>query len=140
MPTFRKLKISDRKEVKKLFKQLTINDQRIKIDMKTLVCDKSCNCLVIEDSGRIIGFGALILNMVPCRGYVAKVEDMIIDEKYRGQGLGRKLLEELIKIAKKKKIKIINLTSHPKRIEARKLYNSMGFKLLETGVFKLELK
>jgi ribosomal protein S18 acetylase RimI-like enzyme len=79
------------------------------------------------------------MGLVPCRGYIGKIEDMIIDEKYRGQGLGRMLMEELIKIAKKKKAKKINLTSRSQRVEARKLYESLGFELIDTGVFKLDL-
>ena len=137
MPKFRKLKLKDDEEIKKLLKQLTSN--KINFNIKQILKDKNCNCLVVEDGGRIVGFGALVLNVVPCRGYIAKIEDMVIDEKYRGQGLGKKLMQELIKIAKKKKIKIVNLTSRPKRVGAIKLYKSLGFKLLETNLFKLEL-
>lgn len=137
MTKFRKLKLKDEKEIKKLLKQLTNN--KINFSIKQILKDKNCNCLVIEDDGKIIGFGALVLNMVPCRGYVAKIEDMVVDEKYRGQGLGKKIMQELIKITKKKKIKIVNLTSRPKRVGAIKLYKSLGFKLLETNVYKLEL-
>jgi ribosomal protein S18 acetylase RimI-like enzyme len=137
MPRFRKLKLGDEKEIKKLLKQLT--SSKINFNIKLILKDKNCNCLVIEDRGRVIGFGSLVLNIVPCRGYLAKIEDVIVDEKYRGQGLGKKLMQELIKISRKKKIKIVNLTSHPKRVEARKLYKSLGFKLLETDMFKLEL-
>jgi len=137
MIKFRKLKLKDDKETRKLLKQLTSN--KIDFNIKQILRDKNCNCLVIEDSKRIIGFGALVLNMVPCRGYVAKIEDIVVDEKYRGQGLGKKMMQELIEIAKKKKLKIVNLTSRPERVGARKLYKSLGFKLLETNVYKLEL-
>jgi len=138
MTKFRKLKLKDEKEIKKLLKQLT--SSKINFNIKLILKDNNCNCLVIEDEGRVIGFGSLVLGIVPCRGYLAKIEDVVVDEKYRGKGLGKKLMQELIKIAKKKKIKNVNLTSHPKRVEARKLYESLGFKLLETDTFKLELQ
>jgi len=137
MIKFRELKLKDEKDIKKLLKQLTIN--KIDFSIKQILRDKNCNCLVVEGNGKIVGFGALVLNMVPCRGYIAKIEDVLVDEKYRGQGLGKKLMQELIKIAKNKKIKIVNLTSSPKRVGAIKLYTSLGFKLLETNVYKLEL-
>ena len=53
--------------------------------------------------------------------------------------MAKKLTEELIKIAKNKKVKKINLTSNPKRVEARKLYQNMGFEIYDTGVFRMEL-
>ena len=87
----------------------------------------------------MIGFGSLIVHQVPCEGYVARVEDVIIDSNWRGKGYGRRLTEELIKIAKNKKVKRINLTSTPQRIAARKLYKDMGFEIYDTGVFKMDL-
>jgi len=44
-----------------------------------------------------------------------------------------------VKIAKKKKVRKVNLTSNPKRVGVRKLHASMGFELYDTGVFKLEI-
>lgn len=137
MPKIRKLKTKDEKEIKKLFKQLT--GKKIKLDMKSLIEDKNIHCLVLEHDDRVIGFGSLVLHQVPTKGFVARIEDVIIHENHRGKGHGRKITEELVMVARKKKIKLINLTSNPKRVEARNLYKSMGFELLETGVFKLEL-
>lgn len=137
MPLFRKLKSKDKKEIENLFVQLT--KKKIKININSLIKDRGANCLVLEESGKVVGFGSLIIHQVPSKGMVARIEDIIVDQSQRGKGFGRKIMEELIKIAKKKKIKSVNLTSNPKRIEARNLYKSMGFELYETGVFKLEL-
>lgn len=137
MPKFRKLGLQDEKEVRQLMRQLT--NSKFNFDIKLILKDKHCNCLVIEDQKKIVGFGAIILSIVPCRGYIGKIEDMVIDKKYRGQGLGKRLIKELLKIAKNKKVSSINLTSNPDRMEARKLYESMGFKLINTGVFRLVL-
>ena len=81
----------------------------------------------------------MIIHQIPCEGFVARIEDVIIDSNWRGKGYGKKLTEELIKIAKNKKVKKINLTSNPKRVEARKLYQNMGFEIYDTGVFRMEL-
>ncbi len=137
MPLFRKLKSKDKKEIENLFVQLT--KKKIKININSLIKDRGANCLVLEESGKVVGFGSLIIHQVTYKGMVARIEDIIVDQSQRGKGFGRKIMEELIKIAKKKKIKSVNLTSNPKRIEARNLYKSMGFELYETGVFKLEL-
>lgn len=137
MPKFRKLKTQDKKAVEKLLFQLTGNKTRVNID--SLIKDEGCNCIVMEDSKKIIGFGSLIVHQVPCEGFVSRIEDVVIDSGQRGKGHGRKLTEKLIEIARDKKVKKINLTSNPKRDSARKLYTSMGFEIYETGVFKMEL-
>ena len=93
----------------------------------------------MEDDGRIIGFAALIVHPVPTKGLVARVEDVVLDKEYRGRGLGKKIMEDLIEIAKSLKIQIIILTSNPKRIPARNLYESLGFNLIDTGVFLLKI-
>ena len=137
MPKFRKLSLQDEKELKQLMKQLT--NSRFNFDIKIVLKDKQCNCLVIEDQKKIVGFGALVLSIVPALGYVGKIESMVVDKKYREQGLGKRLIEELLKIAKNKKVHSINLTSNPGRKEARRLYKSVGFELINTGVFRLVL-
>ena len=137
MPKIRKLKSKDSKNLKKLLGQLTSHE--IRLDVKSLIKDRNIHCMVLEHEEEVIGFGSLVVHQVPTKGFVARIEDVVVHENHRGKGHGRKITEELILIAKKKKIKIINLTSNPKRVEARKLYESMGFELLETGVFKLEL-
>ena len=91
---FRKLKLTDKKELLKLLGQLT--ESKINLNMKAMTTDKHCNAVVLEENKRIIGFGSLISYLVPCRGYIARIEDVIVDKNHRGQGLGRKITEELI--------------------------------------------
>ena len=133
----RSLKIGDKREVENLFKQLT--DKPLNFDPKNLINDSGCHCIVMENKDAIIGFAALIIHQVPTKGYVGRVEDVIIDENYRGKGLGKNLMKELIKTAKKNKIKTINLTSNPSRAAARNLYESLGFQLSDTGVFWMNI-
>jgi ribosomal protein S18 acetylase RimI-like enzyme len=64
---------------------------------------------------------------------------VVVDEKYRQQGLGTKLINKLLTKAKEQGVFAVELTSNPKRKIARKLYQKLGFKLLETGVFRLEI-
>lgn len=137
MIKFRKLKLKDEKDIEELFVQLV--GEKVKVDIKSLIKDTDINCIVLEDSKKVVGFGSLIVHQVPSEGHVARVEDVIILDSHRGKGYGRKIMEELIKIAKKKKVKKINLTSNPKRVEARKLYSSMGFEIYDTGVFRMKM-
>ncbi|MFY9119786.1 MAG: GNAT family N-acetyltransferase, partial [Syntrophomonadaceae bacterium] len=54
-----------------------------------------------------------------------------VDPKWRGQGLGRVLMEEAEKIARQKKALRILLEVRPSNYVALALYESMGY--METG-------
>ena len=69
----------------------------------------------------------------------AVIEDMIVDETYRGKGLGRKILLDLIEWAKKQGVEVVELTTNPKRIAANELYKSVGFQLHPTNHYLLRL-
>lgn len=125
------------KSLKSLFSQLT-GREIINIDILAMQ-NPSQDYLVLENNGEVVGFGALISYYLPTVGMVGKIEEIIVDEKFRGQGLGRKLLEKLLKTATNKKLVKVQLTSNPKRIAARKLYESLGFTMKDTDVFIKEL-
>lgn len=124
-------------ELVKLFGQLT--SREVKIDVKKMLAVPNLFCYVIEDDGKLVGFAALTLRFVPTKGYVGVIEDVVVDEKYRKRGLGTELINKLLSKAKEQKVFAVELTSNPKREVARRLYQKLGFKLLETGVFRLEV-
>lgn len=144
MHKIRRLKKEDLNDLKKLFNQLVANPADFNFfkgyNIDRIIRDPNCHCLVIEHKGKIIGFGSLVVFLTPVYGYKGRIEEMVIHEDHQRKGLGKKLSKELIKIAKNKKIKSIHLTSKPSRIAARKLYESLGFELKETGVYMLNLK
>src|SRR5947207_2570113 len=56
------------------------------------------------------------------------MEDVFVDESLRGQGLGTKLILEIIKQAKKYKCYKLIATSRTSRPQVHKLYERFGFK------------
>jgi glucosamine-phosphate N-acetyltransferase len=56
---------------------------------------------VIESEGLIIGCGTLLIEhkFIHNLSKVGHIEDVIIDEKYRNMGLGKKLINKLVDIA-----------------------------------------
>ena len=134
----RTLKNEDESQLLNLFKELTTN--QVNLNIQDVVKDDNCHAIVLENEvGEVIGFAALTTFIVPTKGRVGKIEDVVIREAFRGQGLGDRLLDELILIAKERNLANITLTSNPKRVVARNLYQKKGFILLETGVFLLKL-
>ncbi len=89
--------------------------------------------------GKLIGMGWIFPRQTLLRNQ-AVVEDMIVDEKYRGKGIGEKILLDLIRWAKENGVEVVELTTNPKRIAANSLYKKVGFWLHETNHYLLNLK
>lgn len=94
--------------------------------------------IVAVEGEDIIGMGTLVFGRT-LMGRHAKIEDVVVDEKHRGKKIGRQIVEELIRIAREGKAKMIDLTSNSSRIEALALYRSLGFKDVATNCLRLEL-
>lgn len=89
--------------------------------------------------GLLIGMGWIFVRQTLLRKQ-AVIEDMVVDERYRGRGIGRKILEQLIRWARNEGVEVIELTSSQRRIVANNLYRSAGFKLHPTNHYLLKLK
>lgn len=57
-----------------------------------------------------------------------------VDKQYRGRGIGRLLMQNIIDYAKKRKLSHIRLTVHRDNERAIKLYKSHGFKMVSEGL------
>ena len=71
-------------------------------------------------------------------GGKAWIEDVVVDEAFRGQGLSKLLVAHAIEFTKSQGIPSLMLTSNPKRIAANKLYQAMGFERKETNVYRMK--
>lgn len=91
-----------------------------------------------DDSNNIIGAGSLIIFEM-LSGKRATLEDLVVDESQRGKGIGKMLMNEMIKKAREEGVTYIDLTSRPKREAANHLYQSLGFEKRETNVYRLML-
>ena len=94
----------------------------------------------VEDgTRRIVGCATLCVYDSPT-GRKASIEDVVVTAAYRGQGLGRALMQRIIDFAGSKLSPIdLCLTSSPWREEANALYLSLGFEKRDTNVYKLSL-
>ena len=92
-----------------------------------------------NDAKRIVGCATLCVYESPT-GRKASVEDVVVLPAYRGQGIGRTLLQRIIDFAGTKLSPIdLHLTSQPSRTEANALYQSLGFEKRDTNVYKMSL-
>jgi GNAT superfamily N-acetyltransferase len=67
------------------------------------------------------------------------IDDVIVDETYRGQKLGRMMMEAIEAYARQHRYGMLELTSQPRRLEANGLYQSLGFELRETNPYRKKL-
>lgn len=127
--------------VNRLLKQL--NETAITLDKRHIedIIASSANRLFVarkKNNKEIVGMLTLIVFRIP---YAKKglFEDVVVDEKYRGKGVGTKLISYAIGQARKEGITYLTFTSNPKRVAANRLYQHLGFKKRDTNVYRIEL-
>lgn len=60
---------------------------------------------VAETEGKIIGISLFYIKYSTWKGKCIFLEDIIVNEPYRKYGIGRKLFDEVVKVAKEMKVK-----------------------------------
>jgi ribosomal protein S18 acetylase RimI-like enzyme len=100
-----------------------------------IVSSPAITLLIARTDGKISGTLTLVMFPIPT-GIRAWIEDVVVDEAARGQGIGEALSQEAIKIAEEAGARTVDLTSRPSREAAGRLYEKVGFKLRETRVYR----
>lgn len=123
-------------EINNLFIQLNPSLLPITLNhVKELLANTNVICFVATDNTKLIGSASLPVFPIPT-GIRCWIEDVVVDTKYRGQGIGIKLIEKCIEYAKSLGAGQIDLTSNPTRVAANELYVKMGFVRRETNVYR----
>ncbi|MBT3338758.1 MAG: GNAT family N-acetyltransferase [Anaerolineae bacterium] len=111
-------------------------------ELSELVLADATTLLVArQDNGSkpIVGALTLICFRVPT-GLRVIIEDIIVDESARGEGIGEALTREALRLAKTYGAKGVMLTSNPRRVAANRLYQKMGFKKWQTNLYFYEIR
>lgn len=98
----------------------TVFDRALVSEAQTYLC--------AADGERVVGFGSLTLkNNLWQEGYLAHIDELVVDGAYRGKGIGTQLLERLIALAREKDCRRVELDSAFHRKEAHGFYRQQGF-------------
>lgn len=82
-----------------------------------------------EADGKVVAFCAVtLLKNFWQEGYIAYLSTMVVDDKYRGRGIGELLVTRVCEYAISKGCASIELDSAFHRVEAHKFYENLGFK------------
>ena len=105
-------------------------------DMETLVKSSDSHLYLMTVDEEIAAMCTLATYLAPT-GRKAWIEDVVVDERYRGMKLGRMIVENVINEAHKYAPCTLMLTSRPTRIAANALYKSVGFDRKDTNVYRM---
>ena len=87
-----------------------------------------------DDDGGVLGTLTFVLYRVSS-GVKGRIEDVIVDESARGQGVGEALVREGMRLANEAGVLMLELTSMPYRQSANRLYRRLGFVRKPTNVY-----
>lgn len=103
--------------------------------MKSVVGSKNSKLVVARnDDAQLVGM--VIVNVIPkVSNNEARIDDVVVDESMRGQGLGKAIMNRAIEEAWGMGADKIELTSRASREAANALYQKLGFERRETNVY-----
>jgi PhnO protein len=86
--------------------------------------------LIAENEKEGLGFISFhTQNLLHHCGLVGEIQEFFIHQKYRGQGVGRLLINEILSFAEQRNLKSIEVTTNKKRVENVAIYENLGFTL-----------
>ncbi|MGO8885133.1 MAG: GNAT family N-acetyltransferase [Streptosporangiaceae bacterium] len=100
---------------------------------------EATSVLVARSDGQITGTLTLVMFPIPT-GLRAWIEDVVVDESARGQGVGEALTQAAIRLAGEAGARTVDLTSRPSRVAAGRLYQRLGFETRETRMYRYSLR
>ena len=118
--------------------QLTTNPMKLTETMfRQLIESANSHLFFLMKGEEIAGMLTVGIYFSPTGGK-AWIEDVVVDQAFRGQGLSKLLVAHAIEFTRSQGIPSLMLTSNPKRIAANKLYQTMGFERKETNVYRMK--
>ena len=87
--------------------------------------------LVAQDpaSGVIVGYGVATFGYdLEFAGTDAIITELFVEPSYRGRGLGRELLDSIVKEVQRSGANAVHLMVRPENARARSLYQNRGFR------------
>jgi len=106
--------------------------------LEEIVASPDSVLFLARDEGRLVGSLTLAFYRIPT-GLKAWIEDVVVDQSARGQGVGEALNREAIDEARRRGAKNVSLTSRASRETATRLYKRLGFEPYDTNLYRLKL-
>jgi ribosomal protein S18 acetylase RimI-like enzyme len=108
-------------------------------ELETIVNAPGTILLAVRQSDNLVGMLTLVTFAIPT-GIRAVIEDVVVDERFRGQGVAQALTREALVLAGAAGARTVDLTSRPSREAANRLYQKLGFQKRESNVYRYTLR
>jgi ribosomal protein S18 acetylase RimI-like enzyme len=119
-----------------LLPQLSSSARPLDADaLAAIVASPAVTVLIARSDGRIAGSLTLAMFPIPT-GLRAWIEDVVVDDSARGQGVGALLTQEALRLAREAGARTVDLTTRPSREAAGRLYERAGFEQRETRLYR----
>ena len=138
----REMRLHDATAVNGLSAQLgySLSVHQTAEQIKTIASRSDHHACVAVSDNQIVGwihtFQSYLIESLP----FVEIGGIVVDEKYRGKGIGKKLIQHAIDWSIKQKIFKLRVRTQTKRLDALQFYRSLKFEeVKEQKVFQLEL-
>ena len=122
--------------VNQLLPQLSSSAPPLSLErLSEIIHSSSVHLYIAREEQEVLGMLSLVLFSIPT-GIRAWVEDVVVDEKARGKGVGKALSVHVLREALRLGAMTVDLTSRPSRVAANQLYQRVGFTKRETNVYR----
>ena len=122
--------------VNRLLPQLSGSVRPISLERLGELADSGATRIYLaKEESVVLGMLSLVVFSIPT-GTKAWVEDVVVDGQARGKGVGKSLVRHALEEASRLKAKAVDLTSRPSREAANLLYQSLGFEVRQTNVYR----
>jgi ribosomal protein S18 acetylase RimI-like enzyme len=106
-------------------------------DLARIASHQDNTLFVVRSQGDIVGMLTLVTFPLPS-GLRARIEDVVVDQDARGQGVGTALTMAAIGLAQQQGARSVDLTSRTSRVAANRLYQQLGFQLRDSNVYRYQ--
>jgi ribosomal protein S18 acetylase RimI-like enzyme len=122
----------------RLIPQLSSSSSPItRAQLDEIITGSSTVLFAARSEGAIVGLLTLAVFRIPT-AVRAWIEDVVVDERARGKGVGEALSRAALAEAAQRGAKTVDLTSRPSREAANRLYQRIGFVRRDTNVYRYE--
>lgn len=124
-------------DLNKLVAQLSRHPRAMEREHYQRLLDEAA-LFVARDGERIVGCVEVVVDVVPSK-VKGWLEELMVDDDYRGQGIARELVRMAVDYAREAGCVHLNLTSGDDRGVAHAVYEALGFYRRESAVYRLDL-
>lgn len=122
-------------QLEALFQQLSSSRRGLGADeVRALVEDPASSLLVARLDGLVVGTATLV-SFRTADGLLCRIEDVVVDSRVRGRGIGESLVLACLQGAQDRGAHAVSLNSAPTREAANVLYRKLGFELRDTNSY-----